>query len=135
VASHTVASLVLSIVLLATLSASERVVPECPADGDVVAKFDVQGRAAILEAIPHIGVAPELTAAGIVVDGVDQMPPDGTYHLVLYRCVPGGFMPILGGLRAGGSPILYGVMRVTSPTGFDISYTGVDFADLRMPRP
>lgn len=134
-ASHRLAGLVLSIVFLTTLSTSDQGLRECPAEGDVVAEFDVQGRAAIREAIPHIGIAPELTAGGVIENGVEQMPPGGTYHLVLYRCVPGGFLPVLGGPRTGSSPILFGVMRLTSPTGFAISYTGVDFADLRMPRP
>lgn len=134
-ASHSIPGLLLGVALLSTLPASESVAPACPADGDVIAEFDTRGRAAIREAIPHIGMAPELTSGGIIEDGVEQMPPDGTYHVVLYRCVPGGFLPILGGLRTNVSPILYGVMRVTSPTGFDLSYTGVDFADLRVPMP
>jgi hypothetical protein len=127
--------IVVGLALLSTVSASERTTTNCPPGGSLIAEFDVDGRAAVAEAVPGLGISPGLTAGGIVADGVEQMPPTGTYHLVAYRCIPPNELALLGRLGVATPATLEGVLHVISPTGYETWYVHVDFGGLRVPSP
>jgi hypothetical protein len=124
-----------SVALVLAFAAPEPPTGPCDWDDSVMTEFDVADRAEIVQRIPDLGRAPEVTGeATILENGRPAGLARDPLHVKVIRCVRSDQLPILGQvIRDGRRPLphdIWGVVAITNATGDSTIYSGVSLDGL-----